>query len=114
MGRREPLRLAADGHPDYGGLPALGARRARHHLSAVTDRGRETIDANRTAIGPNDCLRCGSPLKSAGVDEFRVGGTSGGWKLFFGEWAELGEGMLKLEVLYCETCAKVELRLPTS
>jgi len=46
------------------------------------------------------------------VEEFRVGGTSGGWKLLIGEWAELGEGMMKFEVLYCTNCAKVELRLP--
>jgi hypothetical protein len=46
-----------------------------------------------------------------GVEEFRVGGTSGGWKLLFGEFAELGEGMLKLEVLACGSCGKVELRM---
>ena len=46
-----------------------------------------------------------------GVEEFRVGGTTGGWKLLVGEWAELGEEMLKLEVLACQTCGKVELRM---
>ena len=44
-----------------------------------------------------------------GIEEFRVGGTTGGWKLLVGEWAELGEEMLKLEVLACATCGKVEL-----
>ena len=47
-----------------------------------------------------------------GVEEFRVGGTTGGWKLLFCEWAELGEGMLKLEMLACGSCRKVELRVP--
>jgi len=47
-----------------------------------------------------------------GVDEFRVGGTTGGWKLLFGEWAELGEGTLRLEVFACGSCGKVELRVP--
>ena len=47
-----------------------------------------------------------------GVEEFRVGGTTGGWKLLFGEWAELGENMLKLELLACSSCAKVEFRVP--
>jgi len=47
-----------------------------------------------------------------GVEEFRVGGTTGGWKLLFGEWAELGEGKLNLEVLACGSCGKVELRVP--
>lgn len=47
-----------------------------------------------------------------GVEEFRVGGTSGGWKLLFGEWAELGEDMIKLEIRACSVCAHVELRVP--
>jgi len=47
-----------------------------------------------------------------GVDEFRVGGTTGGWKLLFGELAELGEGMLKLEVRACSSCRQVEFRVP--
>jgi len=47
-----------------------------------------------------------------GIEEFRVGGSTGGWKLLFGELAELGEGMLKLEVLACGSCGKVELRVP--
>jgi hypothetical protein len=58
------------------------------------------------------CLRCGGPIQSMGIEEFRVGGTTGGWKLLFGEWAELGEGMLRLEVLACASCGKVEFRVP--
>ena len=58
------------------------------------------------------CLRCGGALSSMGIEEFRVGGTTGGWKLLFGEWAELGEGKLNLEVLACGSCGKVELRVP--
>lgn len=61
---------------------------------------------------PNACLRCGGGLQSMGIDEFRTGGTTGGWKLLFGEWAELGEGMLRLEVFACGSCGKVELRVP--
>jgi hypothetical protein len=45
-----------------------------------------------------------------GVEQFRVGGTSGGWKLLFGEWAELGEQMLPLELLACGRCRHVEIR----
>ena len=58
------------------------------------------------------CLRCGSHLESMGTEEFRTGGTTGGWKLLFGEWAELGENMLPLEVFACSTCRHVELRVP--
>ena len=57
-------------------------------------------------------MRCGATIQSMGVEEFRVGGTTGGWKLLFGEWAELGENMLKLELLACSSCAKVEFRVP--
>ena len=59
-----------------------------------------------------DCLRCHAAIESLGVEQFRVGGTSGGWKLVFGEFAELGEGMLSFEVLACSTCGHVELRMP--
>ena len=58
------------------------------------------------------CLRCESEMQSGGVHEFRTGGTTGGWKLLFGEWAELGEDLLKLEVLGCQRCGYVELRVP--
>jgi hypothetical protein len=58
------------------------------------------------------CLRCDVELRDLGPAEFRVGGTSGGWKLFFGEWAELGEDMVTLDLLACPKCRHVELRLP--
>jgi hypothetical protein len=58
------------------------------------------------------CLRCDVELRDLGPAEFRVGGTSGGWKLFFGEWAELGEDMVMLDLLACPKCRHVELRLP--
>ena len=65
-----------------------------------------------TPRDPNRCLRCGASLNSMGIEEFRVGGTTGGWKLLFGEWAELGEGMLKLDVRACTVCRTVDLRVP--
>ena len=58
------------------------------------------------------CLRCKTPVKSFGVEEFRVGGTTGGWKLVFGELAELGEGKLSFEILACPACRHVELMVP--
>jgi len=73
-----------------------------------------TIDDQGAAIprDPNRCLRCGAALSSMGIEEFRVGGSTGGWKLLFGELAELGEGMLKLEVRACTVCRTVDLRVP--
>lgn len=61
---------------------------------------------------PNTCLRCGAELVSIGVDSFRLGGTTGGWKLVFGELAELGEGLMKMEIRVCNTCRGVDLRIP--
>jgi hypothetical protein len=66
------------------------------------------------ATDPNACVRCGNELKSIGNEQFRVGGSSGGWKLLFGEWAEVGEDLLTLEVLACTRCRKIEMRLPAS
>ncbi|MGQ9826204.1 MAG: hypothetical protein ACUVSK_14695 [Desulfotomaculales bacterium] len=58
------------------------------------------------------CLRCNAKLELLGTERFRCGGTSGGWKLIFGEWAELGEETLPPEVWVCPRCRKVEFRLP--
>jgi ribosomal protein L40E len=66
--------------------------------------------ANR--IDRDACLRCGATLELMGIEEFRVGGTSGGWKLLFGEWAELGEDKLQFEMRVCRTCRQVDLRVP--
>ena len=63
-------------------------------------------------LPPTDCLRCGNPVASTGIERFRVGGTSGGWKLMFGEFAELGEDMIDLELLVCRVCRHVEFRIP--
>jgi hypothetical protein len=67
---------------------------------------------DKMTVDPNACLRCGAQLQSIGVEQFRVGGTSGGWSLLFGEWADVGEELLALEVLACTQCRKVEIRAP--
>ncbi len=72
------------------------------------------METSRQPVDPSQCLRCGSPIQSMGVEKFRVGGTTGGWKLVFGEWAELGEGMLDLATLACGSCGHVEFRVPSS
>ncbi len=40
---------------------------------------------------------------------FRTGGTSGAAHLFFGNWAELGEGILHLDAFVCQSCGRVQL-----
>jgi hypothetical protein len=63
-------------------------------------------------VGYGHCLRCGTAVEAVGIESFRVGGTSGGWKIFFGELAELGEDMIDFEIFACPNCRKVELRVP--
>jgi predicted RNA-binding Zn-ribbon protein involved in translation (DUF1610 family) len=62
-------------------------------------------------VSRNDVKRCscGDTMQFAEEAKFRVGGTSGGWKLVFGEWAELGESMIPLSIFVCPTCGKIEL-----
>ena len=55
------------------------------------------------------CSNCGRDAQFVYTAEFRVGGTSGGAKLLFGEWAELGERMIPMFVFVCPNCGKVEL-----
>ncbi len=70
-------------------------------------------DERHTAPAWGDCLRCGTPLQPVGIESFRVGGTSGGWKLLpFGGLGELSEDLLDFEVFACPRCRKVELRVP--
>jgi hypothetical protein len=64
-------------------------------------------------IPGNACVHCGQELTSMGIQQLRVGGSTGGWKLLFGEWAELGEDMLALEVWACEHCRRIEFRVPS-
>ena len=60
----------------------------------------------------DSCLGCKGPLQSLGVEHFRVGGVSGGWGALMGQWAEIGEGILDMELLACRNCRRVELRVP--
>jgi len=70
------------------------------------------MNEGRSTGGTDDCLRCGGALSAMGIEQFRTGGTSGGWKLLFGEMAELGEEMISFAVFACRDCGRVELRVP--
>ena len=54
------------------------------------------------------CSSCGSTLVFSHEANFKVGGTSGGLKLLFGEWAELGENMIPMNIYVCPNCGKIE------
>lgn len=55
------------------------------------------------------CQTCNVEMQFAGKAPFRTGGTSGGWKLLFGEWAELGEAMFPLRIYVCPKCGRIDL-----
>jgi len=40
---------------------------------------------------------------------FRTGGSSGAAHLLFGNWAELGEGLLHLDAFVSKSCGRVQL-----
>lgn len=62
---------------------------------------------------PDDrCAACGGELASFGVERLRVGGTSGGWHLVFGDWVELTEGLIDVEIHACRDCRRIEFRVP--
>ena len=55
-----------------------------------------------------ECYACHSQMQSLGQLPIRTGGTSGGWHLLLGDWAEINEGVLPLDVFRCPTCKRVK------
>jgi len=55
------------------------------------------------------CHSCHITMQFAQKVPFRIKGTPGYWKLLVGEWAELGEEMLSLDVYVCPKCGEVRL-----
>ena len=56
---------------------------------------------------------CGADLDFIGVRELREGGLPGGLgKAILGSWSDYGEGVIRLEMLSCPECRRVEFRLP--
>src|SRR5450759_2054395 len=66
---------------------AFAARHSGGMMSTPDQDQDQDQDGNP---GYGDCLRCGEHLEAIGIESFRVGGTSGGWKMLFGELAALG------------------------
>ena len=55
-----------------------------------------------------ECPACKTPMETLGQIPVRVGGTTGGWHLLLGEWADMTEGVLPLDVFRCQKCRRVE------
>jgi hypothetical protein len=54
------------------------------------------------------CPHCKVELRGLGQLPIRVGGTTGGWHLFLGEWADYGESVKPLDLYRCEKCGRLE------
>jgi len=55
------------------------------------------------------CFLCKTPMQALGAIPVRVGGTTGGWHLVFGELADLGESKLTLDMYRCNQCRRVDI-----
>jgi hypothetical protein len=60
----------------------------------------------------DECLRCGRTIESLGIHEFRTGGSTGAAHLLLGQWAELGEDKVRMEILSCRACRHLQFRAP--
>ena len=54
------------------------------------------------------CPNCQIDLRGLGQLPVRVGGSTGGWHLFLGEWADFSEGIRPLDLYRCEKCGRLE------
>ena len=54
------------------------------------------------------CIACQATLQSIGQLRVRVGGSSGGWHILLGEWADMSEGVRPLDAYRCPKCARLE------
>jgi len=54
------------------------------------------------------CASCQSPMQSLGEISLRIGGTTGGWHLLFGQWADANEDLFPLDLFRCTKCKRVE------
>jgi hypothetical protein len=68
-----------------------------------------TADERRQGL---DCLRCGMVVSAPVMWTLRTGGSSGGITALFGALAELGEGIVEVEVTACPSCGHLEFRAP--
>ncbi|NLE21890.1 MAG: hypothetical protein GX624_03780 [Actinobacteria bacterium] len=59
-----------------------------------------------------ECTVCGGELCTMGVEGIRMGGIHGAWGLAIGNWSDVTEHVMKVEMLFCKECRRMELRLP--
>lgn len=54
------------------------------------------------------CIKCDVGTVRLGQLPVRMGGTSGGWHLVFGELADVGESTVPLDAFRCPKCHRLE------
>lgn len=86
------------------------------HLAGVGPSPSEGSDEERVAYAATalakSCPRCREEMQSIGIVDFRTGGSEGKWRLLAGEWADMDEALLPLELRYCPRCREVAFRKP--
>lgn len=63
-------------------------------------------------VDEKKCIKCRIALDCLGEKEFRTGGKTGGWHLLLGDFAQMQERIMKLEVWICPNCRRIEFFLP--
>lgn len=63
---------------------------------------------SKPRIPEQTCSGCGNRMEPLGQLPLRTGGMTGGWHMMIGDFAEAGERILKLDVLRCSQCKRVE------
>lgn len=58
-----------------------------------------------------NCTRCSMPMQDLGEYNFRTGGATGLGAMFLGQWNELSERTVTLDMKVCPTCRHVEFFL---
>jgi hypothetical protein len=54
------------------------------------------------------CVSCSTTLEFLGQLPVRTGGAAGGWHLLLGEWADMTEGVVPLDIFRCPKCRRLE------
>lgn len=62
--------------------------------------------------GEAKCSNCQTPMALVGEEDLRVGGTTGFGGMLLGNFNQMSEHILSLEMYRCETCGKVDFYMP--
>jgi len=80
----------------------------RRGNEAARQRQQEAAAARAAAIAQVKCAGCGGSMQSFGKVPIRTGGSSGGMHLLAGEWADVGERLMVLDLFRCGECRRVD------